>query len=66
VGYLMPVPLDGAVRITAACTGRDGRKLYLKAEARLGDSSGPVAAKATALYIQARLPDEQLDRSAEA
>lgn len=58
VDYLMPVPLSGAVRITARCTGRDGRKLYLAAEARLDDSSFPVAARAAALYVQA-----QLDRS---
>lgn len=55
VDYLAPVPLDGVVRITARCTGRDGRKLFLAAEARLDDLPGPVAARAAALYVQARL-----------
>ncbi len=58
VDFLIPVPLNGAVRITARCTGQDGRKLTLMAEARLNDPSGPVAARAAALYIQARLPAE--------
>jgi len=54
VDYLAPVPLGGTVHITARCADQDGRKLYLEAEARLEGGSEPVAARASALYVQAR------------
>src|SRR5262249_33574053 len=54
VDYLAPVPLGGTVHVTARCADQDGRKLYLKAEARLEGESGPVAARASALYVQVR------------
>lgn len=52
VDYLAPVPLGATVHIQARCTGRHGRKVYLAAEARLGDEAGPVAARAAALYVE--------------
>lgn len=52
VDYLAPIPLDGTIHVTARCARQDGRKLYLEAEARLEGGSGPVAARASALYVQ--------------
>ena len=52
VDYLAPAPLGETVHILARCTGRHGRKVYLAAEARLGDAAGPVAVRATALYVE--------------
>jgi acyl-coenzyme A thioesterase PaaI-like protein len=54
VDYLALVPLGGAVHITARCADQDGRKMYLEAEARLEMGSGPVAARASALYVRVR------------
>jgi acyl-coenzyme A thioesterase PaaI-like protein len=52
VDYLAPVPLSGTVHIQARCTGRYRRKVYIAAEGRLGDATGPVAVRAAALYIE--------------
>ncbi len=57
VDYLAPVPLNAAVHIQARCTGRHGRKVYLTAEARLGDAAGPVAVRAAALYVETPAAD---------
>ena len=52
-GACGPVPLSGAVHIQAWCTGRYGRKVYMAAEARLGDAAGPVVVRAAALFVEA-------------
>lgn len=52
VDYLMPVPTCSTVHIEARCSGVDGRKVYLEAEARLDSRAGPVAVRAAALYVE--------------
>jgi long-chain acyl-CoA synthetase len=49
--YLIPVPTGTTLHIRTRRTGAAGRKLYLAAEARLGGAAGPVAVRASALYV---------------
>lgn len=47
--YLVPVPVDAVLRITATCTGLHGRKAYTEARATV---DGPVLVCATALWVE--------------
>ena len=49
--FLLPVPIGSLLHITAEITGQVNRKVYTSAEGRLGGADGPVAVKASALYI---------------
>ena len=50
--YLRPVPVGATLHITARCTGMLGRKIWAEGEGRLGAPDGPVAVRATALFIK--------------
>lgn len=50
--YLLPVPVGSTLHISARVTGVDGRKVYTAAEGCLGDAGGPVAVRASALFVQ--------------
>jgi acyl-coenzyme A thioesterase PaaI-like protein/SAM-dependent methyltransferase len=52
VDYLLPVPVGATLSIRTSRTGAEGRKLHLAAEARLGGPDGPVAVRASALYVE--------------
>lgn len=49
--FLLPVPIGTTLHITAEITGQVNRKVYCKAEGRLDSPDGPLAVKASALYV---------------
>ncbi len=49
--FLLPVPIGATLYITAEITGQIGRKVYSSAVGRLNSFDGPIAVKASALYI---------------
>jgi acyl-coenzyme A thioesterase PaaI-like protein len=53
--FLRPVPVDATLHIRAWATGVDGRKLYTTGEGRIGGPDGPVAIRASALFVQVKL-----------
>jgi acyl-coenzyme A thioesterase PaaI-like protein len=53
--FLRPVPVDAVLHIHAWVTGVDGRKVYSAAEGRIGGPDGPVAIRASALFVQVKL-----------
>lgn len=53
--YLRPVPVGTTLHIAAECTGVSGRRIYTRAVARVGETSGRIAARAEALFIEVPL-----------
>ncbi len=53
--FLKPVPVGSRVSIHAECTGVAGRRIFTKAEGRLGDSAGPIAVTVTAVFVEVPL-----------
>ncbi|GAA1981980.1 PaaI family thioesterase [Kitasatospora viridis] len=53
--FLQPVPVDAVLHIHARATGVHGRKIYCEAEGRIGGADGPVAIRASALFVQVKL-----------
>lgn len=49
--FRRPVPVGTAVHLHARVDRREGRKLWVSAEARLDAPDGPLAADATALFV---------------
>lgn len=49
--FLLPVPVGSVLHISAHITGQVNRKVYTSAEGRLNTPDGPLAVKASALYI---------------
>ncbi|MFZ2228646.1 MAG: PaaI family thioesterase [Candidatus Nanopelagicaceae bacterium] len=49
--FLLPVPIGSTLYIRAEITGQINRKVYTSAEGRLGSIEGPLAVKASALYV---------------
>lgn len=49
--FLRPVPVGATLYIDVTCDGIAGRKIYSSAVGRVGDSDGPVAVRARALFI---------------
>lgn len=49
--FLLPVPIGSTLCIRAEITGQVNRKVYTSAEGRLGSPDGPLAVKASALYV---------------
>jgi acyl-coenzyme A thioesterase PaaI-like protein len=49
--FIRPVPVDATVYIRAEVVGVAGRKIYTRAEGRLGASDGPLAVTASALFV---------------
>lgn len=49
--FLLPVPMGTTLHISAEITGQVNRKVYCSAQGRIGDPDGPVAVKASALFV---------------
>ncbi|MEJ3653811.1 PaaI family thioesterase [Actinomycetes bacterium KLBMP 9759] len=49
--YRRPVPVGSTLHLRCTVDGRDGRKLWVSGEARLDAEDGPVAARASALFV---------------
>jgi predicted thioesterase len=49
--FLMPVPIGSILYITAEIIGQQGRKVYSVAEGRLNGPDGPIATRASSLFI---------------
>jgi acyl-coenzyme A thioesterase PaaI-like protein len=49
--FLKPVPMGSTLHITAEISGQVGRKVYTRAEGRLGSPDGPLAVRAAALFV---------------
>jgi acyl-coenzyme A thioesterase PaaI-like protein len=49
--YTRPVPVGSTLHIAARCTGIDGRKIYADGQGRLDAPDGPLAVRASALFI---------------
>ena len=49
--FLKPVPMGSTLFITAQITGQVNRKVYTSAEGRLNSADGPLAVKASALFV---------------
>ena len=49
--FLLPVPVGTTLFIEAEIVGQEGRKIYCKAEGRLGSKEGAVAVEAAAIFI---------------
>ncbi|MFE9427284.1 PaaI family thioesterase [Kitasatospora sp. NPDC006697] len=53
--FLQPVPVDSVLHIHAEVIGLQGRKIYCAGEGRIGGPDGPVAIRASALFVQVKL-----------
>lgn len=49
--FRAPVPVGTRLHVRSRLDGRDGRKLHVSAQARLGSADGPVAATARGLFL---------------
>lgn len=49
--FLKPVPMGSTLYINAEILGQEGRKVYGRAEGRLGSPDGPLAMQGTSLYV---------------
>jgi acyl-coenzyme A thioesterase PaaI-like protein len=49
--FRRPVPVGETLHIRAEITGMSGRKVFTRAEGRLGSPQGPVAVTAAALFV---------------
>ena len=49
--FLKPVPMGSTLHITAQITGQVSRKVYTSAEGRLNSPDGPLAVRASALFV---------------
>jgi acyl-coenzyme A thioesterase PaaI-like protein len=49
--FLMPVPIGTTLYITAEIVGQQGRKVYSVATGRLNGVDGPIATRASSLFI---------------
>jgi acyl-coenzyme A thioesterase PaaI-like protein len=49
--FLLPVPVGSVLHISANITGQVNRKVYTAAEGRLGGPEGPVAVRASSIYV---------------
>lgn len=49
--FLLPVPVGTTLFIEAEIVGQEGRKIYCKAQGRLGSKQGDVAVEAAAIFI---------------
>jgi acyl-coenzyme A thioesterase PaaI-like protein len=49
--FVAPVPVGTTLFINAEIVGQEGRKIYCKAEGRLGSDEGAVAVEAAAIFI---------------
>jgi acyl-coenzyme A thioesterase PaaI-like protein len=49
--FLLPVPVGSVLHISAEITGQVNRKVYTAAEGRLGGPEGPIAVRASSIYV---------------
>jgi len=49
--FLKPVPMGSTLHITAEITGQVSRKVYTAAQGRLDSPDGPIAVRASALFV---------------
>ena len=49
--FLMPVQVGKTLFITAEIVGQEGRKIYCRAEGKIGSPEGPIAVEAAAIFI---------------
>jgi uncharacterized protein (TIGR00369 family) len=64
VDYLRPVPVGSDLYLRAECIAVAGRKTYVRCEGRLDGTNGPVALRATGLFLE--VPLEHFRRHAPA
>lgn len=55
VDFVEPVPVGSEMFIDAECVAVDGRKIYMRAEGHLGSQDGPLAVRASSLYVEVPL-----------
>jgi acyl-coenzyme A thioesterase PaaI-like protein len=53
--FVRPVPVGTTLYLRAECTAVAGRKIYSRAEGRIGSPDGPVAIRADAVFIRVKL-----------
>ncbi|WP_030542819.1 PaaI family thioesterase [Streptomyces albus] len=53
--YVRPVPVGTELHLAAEVTAVHGRKIYSTATGRIGGPDGPVAVRATALFIEVKV-----------
>lgn len=53
--FVRPVPVDTVLHLDARVDAVHGRKIYSSATGRIGGPDGPVAVRATALFIEVRV-----------
>jgi acyl-coenzyme A thioesterase PaaI-like protein len=53
--FVTPVPVGATLHLRAECVAVAGRKIYSTATGRLGGADGPVAVRASALFIKVAL-----------
>jgi len=49
--FLLPVPVDSVIHLSAEILGVSGRKVYSRCEGRLNAVDGPVAIRAQSLFV---------------
>lgn len=49
--FLQPVQVGATLFMVAEIVGQEGRKIYCRAEGRLGSNEGPLAVEAAAIFI---------------
>jgi acyl-coenzyme A thioesterase PaaI-like protein len=49
--FLSPVPVGTTLFIQAEIAGQDGRKIYCRAEGRIGSDEGQLAVEAAAIFV---------------
>ena len=49
--FMLPVPIGSQLHISAEITGQVNRKVYTSAVGRLNSPDGPIAVKASALFV---------------
>ncbi len=49
--FVLPVPVGSKLYITAQITGQSGRKVYAEAQGHLESFEGPIAVRASSLYV---------------
>jgi acyl-coenzyme A thioesterase PaaI-like protein len=53
--FVRPVPVGADLHLEARCTAVAGRKIYSTATGRIGGPGGPVAVRASALFIEVKI-----------
>jgi len=53
--FVRPVPVGSTLHLSARCVAVAGRKIYSRAEGRIGGPDGPVAVRAEALFVEVKL-----------